>query len=348
MPSYSIEDDQYDPFEELDYQPAIRNMPRAKKSGKAHKPGKQPPVAENVLAQIAAENEETFHFSYQAGDLEAEWLYDSLGHFYEQKWIDDILRVVKGGKEASVYLCQGNDTTGADLLAAKVYRPRKFRQLRNDALYREGRGDLDENGNQITNKGQLHAIRKRTEYGRELLHTSWLEHEFQTMRLLEEAGADLPKPYTSGNNAIIMAYYGDEVIGAPTLNDVDLDRHEAVELYERVIYNIELMLSHDRIHGDLSAFNILYWEGEIALIDFPQAIDPNINSSSFKIFERDVVRVCEYFQRRGVRTNGPKLAAEMWESHHLRKVPLIDPKMLGEEQEDERGVWESLKNRSYR
>ena len=92
--------------------------------------------------------------------------------------------MVKGGKEASVYLCQGNATTGVDFLAAKVYRPRRFRNLKNDWLYREGRGNLDESGRNITNKGMLHAMHKRTEYGRELLHTSWLEHEFKTLTTL--------------------------------------------------------------------------------------------------------------------------------------------------------------------
>jgi RIO kinase 1 len=120
------------------------------------------------------------------------------------------------------------------------------------------------------------------------------------MQVLHAAGADIPKPYASGNNAILMGYYGDAIMGAPTLNDVDLDRTEARQLFERVIHNIDLMLSHNRVHGDLSAYNILYWDGDIVLIDFPQAIHPEINHSSYKIFQRDVVRVCEYFARQGM------------------------------------------------
>jgi RIO kinase 1 len=190
----------------------------------------------------------------------------------------------------------------------------------------------------------LHAIHKRTEYGRELLHTSWLEHEFQTLQVLHDAGADVPQPYVSGNNAILMTYYGDAVMGAPTLNDVDLDYTEARELFERVIHNVELMLTHNRVHGDLSAFNILYWDGDIVLIDFPQAIHPDINHSAFQIFERDVVRVCEYFQRQGVRSQPRKLAADLWERHNHPFIAMVDPKSLDEDRDDERGIWESLKN----
>jgi hypothetical protein len=32
------------------------------------------------------------------------WLTTSLGGFYEEHWFDDVVRMVKGGKEASVYL----------------------------------------------------------------------------------------------------------------------------------------------------------------------------------------------------------------------------------------------------
>jgi RIO kinase 1 len=252
--------------------------------------------------------------------------------------------MVKGGKEASVYLCEGNATTGEDFIAAKVYRPRMFRNLRNDWLYREGRRSKDESGNEIRNKGMLHAIHKRTEYGRELLHTAWLVHEYETLRLLHAAGADVPKPFTSDANTVLMSYLGDEVMGAPTLHEVGLPAREARALFDRVIHNIDLMLSLGRIHGDLSAFNILYWEGEITLIDFPQAINPDENSSSFRIFERDVIRVCEYFARRGVRADGRRLAAEIWHRHQKNFVPQADPKIIDEDNED-RALWESYKNR---
>ncbi|RPJ43474.1 MAG: hypothetical protein EHM21_11485, partial [Chloroflexi bacterium] len=174
--------------------------------------------------------------------------------------------------------------------------------------------------------------------------TSWLEHEYKTLAILHEAGADVPRPFASGSNAILMSYYGDEVMGAPTLNEVSLPAAESRTLFERVIHNIDLMLSKGRIHGDLSAFNILYWEGDIALIDFPQAVRPEENRSAFRIFERDVQRICEYFQRQGVRSNPRQLAAEMWKRHNQLFVPLVDPKALGEDRDDERDIWDTLKN----
>ena len=79
----------------------------------------------------------------------------------------------------------------------------------------------------------------------------------------------MPRPFASSSNAILMSYYGDEVMGAPTLNEVSLAAAEARALFDRVIHNIDLMLTKGRIHGDLSAFNILYWEGDIVADRFP-------------------------------------------------------------------------------
>jgi RIO kinase 1 len=107
-----------------------------------------------------------------------------------------------------------------------------------------------------------------------------------------------------------------------------------------VLHNIELMLANNRIHGDLSAFNILYWEGEITLIDFPQSMNPEQSPSTFQVFSRDVTRVCEYFARKGVRSNPHKLAADLWTGYRHRLYPEIDPHFLDDQSEADRQFWE--------
>lgn len=293
-----------------------------------------------VVAPAQLTNEEdSFRFTYQASRHEAQWLNSSLAEFFDQMWFADVLRMVKGGKEASVYQCLGNETTGQPFIAAKVYRPRRFRNLKNDHMYREGRDDLDANGHIITDDGSLHAMRKKTAFGMELLHTSWIEHEVKTMQLLKDAGADVPTLFASGNNALLMSYIGDEDASAPALSEIELETSEARPLLERVLWNIELMLSKHRIHGDLSAFNILYHDGEITLIDFPQAIDPRRNVNAFRVFERDVVRVCEYFAQCGVRKDGRKIAASLWKAYHYSQAPELDPRFLDAEDQADRKAW---------
>src|SRR5512147_2610047 len=182
----------------------------------------------------AQEISREFKFTYKAARFEEAWLLDSLVHFAEHQWISDVLRKVKGGKEASVYLCRSGAAIEAPLVAAKVYRPRSLRNLKNDAQYRAGRVDLDESGNAIVKDGDLHAMEKRTNYGEELRHQSWIAYEFQTLETLHAAGADVPKPYAMEKNAILMEYIGDMGNAAPPLTSVTLEREEVHPLFERV------------------------------------------------------------------------------------------------------------------
>jgi len=268
-------------------------------------------------------------------------LLDSLISFFEQQWISDVLRKVKGGKEASVYQCRGGPAVSGAFTAAKVYRPRMLRNLRNDHLYREGREDLDDEGKNVLDEGKLKAMRQRTQYGKDLLHQSWIAYEFTTMQTLHAAGADVPVPYTMAGNAILMGYIGDFGESAPTLNEIGLGHVEAQLLFERVIKNIDILLANEIIHGDLSAYNILYWDGEIVLIDFPQAVSPKVNRNAFGIFERDVIRVCDYFLQQGVQANPHELSREMWVSHGYRLRQEIDPSLLDAGDPDDRKLWRS-------
>ena len=281
-----------------------------------------------------------FKFTYKAARFEEWWLLESLGEFYEHKWITDVLRRLKGGKEASVYLCRSGLAIDAPLVAAKVYRPRSLRNLKNDGQYRTGRVDLDENGHAIVKDGDLHAMEKRTNYGEELRHQSWIAYEYQTLEMLHAAGADVPKPYAMEKNAILMDYIGDIDSAAPTLNAVSLDRDEVKPLYERVIRDIELLLTSQRIHGDLSAYNILYWDGDITLIDFPQVVQPDSNPAAWTIFLRDVTRICQYFASQGFRRDPRKLATDLWTSYGHRVLQEVHPRDLDPEKSEDRRLWE--------
>jgi RIO kinase 1 len=304
---------------------------------------KKLPASEQVFLRKQDDSRANFAFTYKAARFEAGWLLDSLGGFYEHQWISDVLRRVKGGKEASVYLCRAGAQIPADLIAAKVYRPRMLRNLRNDHAYREGRDNLSEEGKIILDDGQQHAMAKRTEYGKNLLHQSWIAYEFTAMQALHAAGADVPEPYEMAHNAILMSFIGDLDGCAPTLSEVSLSRPEARTLFDRVVYNLEVLLAHERIHGDLSAYNILYWEEAITLIDFPQVVSPKINRNAYAIFQRDVTRVCEYFTKQGLTLNPRKLAADLWEKHGYRPGPEIHPSLLDAEDERDRALWQKQK-----
>ncbi|MBN2550120.1 MAG: hypothetical protein JXB15_13230 [Anaerolineales bacterium] len=341
----SINDIDLDEIENL---PTIRNLPRSKVRSKptANKSRLCVQPIQDEIAQLVEQpdGEDHFNFTYSASHHERQWIVNSLGGFYDSQWLDDVLHLIKGGKEAHVYQCLANPSVPnleQPYLAAKIYRPRMFRNLRKDHVYREGRQNLDENGHAIINSGMIHAMHRHTAYGQELLHTSWVEYEFQALCVLFEAGADVPHPYARGNNAILMSYIGGDDVSAPTLNTVDLRQKEARQLFDRVLHNIQVMLDHHRVHGDLSAYNILYWNGDITLIDFPQVVDPQVNRNAFGIFERDVTRICEYFASQGVKSNPRRIAADLWKAHDLRQMPEVHPALLDEEDETDRAFWQS-------
>jgi RIO kinase 1 len=118
-----------------------------------------------------------------------------------------------------------------------------------------------------------------------------------------------------GENALLMSYHGDAAMAAPTLNTVDLGRAEARDLFQEVLHNIDLMLQHDLVHGDLSPYNILYWEGEIVIIDFPQVVNVWTNPHARFILRRDLQRTCEYFAGQGVDCDPQSLFGEFWRQY---------------------------------
>jgi RIO kinase 1 len=288
--------------------------------------GRKPPVRQGrqqSRSQIVAELAEPIGLeaglvtTYRPARYEAEWLLSSLRMFYDEHLISDVLAQVKGGKEASVYRCAADPSTGAALLAAKVYRPRMFRNLRNDKIYREGRAILTADGRPVkkTDHRVMRAIGKKTAFGEQVKHTSWVMYEYTTMVRLHQAGAAVPAPFAVAENAILMSYYGDEQRAAPTLNEVSLAPDRAGALFQEALRNIELLLQHNIVHGDLSAYNMLYWQGQIVIIDFPQVADLQNNSKVAFILQRDITRVCEYFIKQGVQCDPAAIMADLWDRY---------------------------------
>ncbi len=291
----------------------------------------------------AQEISQKFQFTYKAARFEEAWLLDSLAELAEHEWISDVLRKVKGGKEASVYLCKSGDEVDLPYVAAKIYRPRALRNLKNDSEYRVGRVDLGEDGGALWKRRDVDAIAKRSGYGEELRHQSWIAYEFITMEKLYAAGVNVPRPYAMEKNAIVMDFVGDTSSAAPALSAVNLDVSEAKDLFDRVQRNIEIMLANNCIHGDLSAYNILYWNGDIKLIDFPQVVLPEGNPSAWNIFLRDVTRVCDYFSAQGVRCDAHALAADLWTAHGHSIGKQVHPLYLDPENPEDRQLWEKQK-----
>ena len=230
---------------------------------------------------------------------------NSFEPFLDEGLITKIIRPIKSGKEASVHLCRADpDMSGERLLALKVYHPPDRREFRDEALYRDGEW--------IKERRIRVAVEKKTRFGREVAGAIWVDREWETLRELADAGADVPTPIMRTDRAILMTYIGDEDDAAPQLRSYRPDRDEAGGLFKQVLRNVELFLYRNIIHGDLSAYNILVWEGQVTIIDLPQAVDPRKNKHSRGLLERDLVRICEHFERYGVLSSAPRLTGDLW------------------------------------
>lgn len=236
----------------------------------------------------------------------------TLDHFFAEGMITEILYQVKSGKEATVYCCQAHPSTGVELLAAKIYRPRNQRNFKNDAVYQEGRV--------ITNGQVRRAVQNKSRFGREVQFGMWINHEFEVLTALHQAGADTPRPIAHTQSAILMEYFGDREQAAPSLARSELSQEQARAVFNSLLRNIELWLVHNYIHGDLSAYNILYWQEQAKIIDFPQAVDPRFNSNALALLTRDIENVCQYVARSGLVYDGRRIAEQLW--HRFRNAQL--------------------------
>src|SRR6184192_2944990 len=97
-----------------------------------------------------------------------------LDSFLDEGLISEVLEVVKGGKEATVFRCRAGESTGQRYFAAKVYRPRKYRSFRDDAAY--------QNGRVILSSRARRAVKNRSDFGHQVHQKLWVAAEFDTQQ----------------------------------------------------------------------------------------------------------------------------------------------------------------------
>jgi len=215
----------------------------------------------------------------------SDWLADAP---YE----DFDLGVLKAGKESEVYLISRTGPTRACLIAEKRFKPRLQRGFRNDYLYAG-----------VWGEGTRHedrAMKKRTRFGQEHLQARWQSHEWATLQRLHAAGVTVPPPVEPVETGYRMAFIGDGDRAAPRLADVDLDQGTARRVWRELQREIRLILDAELVHGDLSAFNVLWWHERPVIIDFSQAVDAVVHPAARELLRRDVERTAGYFRRQGV------------------------------------------------
>jgi RIO kinase 1 len=208
---------------------------------------------------------------------------------------------INDGKEATVYLCRGKSP--GRFMAAKVYRDRRFRGFAGNANYTDTR--------KIRDRRMAKAVRKGSRVGRKTSQRLWVDREWQALHLLFEAGASVPRPLDRAPDAVLMEYLGDRDGPAPMLAQVSLPREAAQLAWTSLMEDVEILLAHGLIHGDLSAYNVLYQDGRARLIDLPQAVDVDA-ADAWSLLTRDLDNLAGYFRRQGLEVDAGAVAIDLW------------------------------------
>ena len=215
--------------------------------------------------------------------------------------VDEVLRQLKSGKEASVYVVR----CGSDLRCAKVYKDMAQRSFQKRAQYQEGR--------KVRGSREARAMSKSTRYGRKEQETAWKNSEVDALYRLSNAGVRVPQPFGFFSGVLIMEMVIDaDGNNAPRLGEVDLSPEVARDYHRFLIGQVVRMLSAGLIHGDLSQFNVLVDSQGPVIIDLPQAVDAAGNNNGFAMLDRDVRNVTETLGRFAPELLETKYADEMW------------------------------------
>jgi RIO kinase 1 len=215
--------------------------------------------------------------------------------------IDAVLRRLKSGKEASVFIvsCDG------ELRCAKAYKEAEHRGFHRLAQYQEGR--------KTRSSRDARAMGRRGRHGRAVQEAEWKNAEVDALYRLVRAGVRVPAPYLVHEGVLLMELVRDaEDNPAPRLNEVELTPQQAREWHAFMIRQIVRMLSAGLIHGDLSEFNVLIDAVGPVIIDLPQAVDAAGNNNAFAMLERDVNNMRASFGRAAPELLETRYAREIW------------------------------------
>jgi RIO kinase 1 len=233
-----------------------------------------------------------------------ESLIESIQPFIDRGLISEVIQLLKSGKEATVYSCRGGPRMPGRLLAVKIYRPMEHRQFRNDAVYRQGRV--------IVSGRTRRAVDNGSAFGKQAAFGMWVGMEWGHLRELHAAHLDVPRPIEMAGNAIVMSYLGDETSPAPQLRSVKLTETQAIDTWDRIVWNVQRMLSLNRIHGDLSPYNLLWHDDHAWIIDVPQMVDPRENPNARMLLERDLENVWKFCSKFRTLPSPWKTADALW------------------------------------
>ncbi len=158
--------------------------------------------------------------------------------------VDTELGVIKTGKEADVFLVEravpGDDRSC--LMAAKRYRAGDHRLFHRDATYLEGR--------RVRDSREMRAMRRRSDFGRNLIAQQWAIAEFAALRQLWAIGAPVPYPVQRIGTELLLEFIGDaDGTAAPRLVELRPSQDQLADLWQQLIEAMVTLARRGRRRG---------------------------------------------------------------------------------------------------
>lgn len=231
--------------------------------------------------------------------------------------IDEVVRPLMTGKEASVYLVVAH----GELCCAKAYKDASQRSFKNRADYQEGR--------RTRNSRRGRAMQRGSKFGKREQEDDWQNAEVDALYRLAAAGVRVPRPLGFSHGVLVMELItGDDGDVAPRLNDVALEPEVARSYFKSLLADVVKMLCAGLVHGDLSEYNVLVAADGPVIIDLPQVIDAAANNNAPKMLRRDVSNLGAYFSQFAPELGTPDYGREIWQLYQKGKL-LPDTKLTG-------------------
>jgi RIO kinase 1 len=215
--------------------------------------------------------------------------------------IDEVLRPLKSGKEAAVYVVRSGD----DVRCAKVYKDMAQRSFQQRVQYQEGR--------KVRGSREARAVGKASKYGRKQQETAWKNTEVDALYQLRDAGVRVPEPHGYYHGVLVMELVTDaDGFSAARLGEVELEPDQAREFHQTLVRQVVRMLCCGLIHGDLSPYNVLVGPDGPVVIDFPQVVSAGGNNAARSMLLRDVNNLTAYLGRFAPELLDSWYGEEMW------------------------------------
>uniref|UniRef100_A0A8C4NC89 Serine/threonine-protein kinase RIO3 n=1 Tax=Eptatretus burgeri TaxID=7764 RepID=A0A8C4NC89_EPTBU len=137
---------------------------------------------------------------------------------------------------------------------------------------------------------------------RKIIHL-WAEKECRNLHRMRHVGLRCPEVLLLKKHVLVISFIGEGCVPAPKLVEVKLNPQEMQEAYGQVRQMMRTLYQECHlVHADLSAYNLLWFVGQVWMIDVSQSVDTT-HPHALEFLYRDCRNVTQFFQKAGIHDN---------------------------------------------